>query len=62
MSRMYSSKNFRFQAYAYVDLINNGTIPRSMHMWKTKLPLQIKIFMWFVHWRVILTKDNLGWT
>uniref|UniRef100_A0A453BSX6 Reverse transcriptase zinc-binding domain-containing protein n=1 Tax=Aegilops tauschii subsp. strangulata TaxID=200361 RepID=A0A453BSX6_AEGTS len=26
---------------------------------KIKVPLRIKIFMWFVHKQVILTKDNL---
>uniref|UniRef100_A0A453SF10 Reverse transcriptase zinc-binding domain-containing protein n=1 Tax=Aegilops tauschii subsp. strangulata TaxID=200361 RepID=A0A453SF10_AEGTS len=43
----------------YVDLINYGPIPRSIHIWKVKVPLRIKIFMWFVHKQVILTKDNL---
>uniref|UniRef100_A0A453PKF1 Reverse transcriptase zinc-binding domain-containing protein n=1 Tax=Aegilops tauschii subsp. strangulata TaxID=200361 RepID=A0A453PKF1_AEGTS len=43
----------------YMDLINSGPIPRSIHIWKVKVPLRIKIFMWFVHKQVILTKDNL---
>ena len=43
----------------YLDLINSGPLPRSIHIWKIKVPLKIKIFMWFVHKRVILTKDNL---
>jgi len=43
----------------YLDLINSGPIPRSIHIWKVKVPLRIKIFMWFVHKQVILTKDNL---
>uniref|UniRef100_A0A453AJI4 Reverse transcriptase zinc-binding domain-containing protein n=1 Tax=Aegilops tauschii subsp. strangulata TaxID=200361 RepID=A0A453AJI4_AEGTS len=43
----------------YLDLINAGTVPRSIHIWKVKVPLRIKIFMWFVHKQVILTKDNL---
>ena len=43
----------------YVDLINSGPIPRSVHIWKVKVPLHIKIFMWFVHKQVMLTKDNL---
>ena len=49
----------------YLDLINSGTIPRSMHIWKVKMLLKIKVFMWFVHKQVILTKDNLAkrnWT
>ena len=43
----------------YLDLINSGPIPRLLHIWKVKVPLRIKIFMWFVHKQVILTKDNL---
>jgi hypothetical protein len=29
------------------------------YLWKMKVPLKIKIFMWFVHQKEILTKDNL---
>ena len=43
----------------YLDLINSDPIPRSIHIWRVKVPLRIKIFMWFVHKQVILTKDNL---
>ena len=32
--------------------------PRKF-IWKMKVPLKIKIFMWFIYRRVILTKDNL---
>jgi hypothetical protein len=34
---------------------------RNMHkyLWKMKVPLKINIFMWFVHRKEILTKDNL---
>ena len=49
----------------YVDIINSRIIPRSLHIWKVKVPLKIKVFMWFVHKQVILTKDNLAkrnWT
>ena len=42
----------------YMDLINTGTIPRTVHIWKVKVALKIKVFMWFVHKGVILTKDN----
>jgi hypothetical protein len=30
------------------------------HLWKIKVPLKIRIFMWFLHRRVLLTKDNLA--
>ena len=43
----------------YLELINSGSIPKSIHIWKLKVPLRIKFFMWFVHKQVILTKDNL---
>ena len=43
----------------YLDLIYSGPLSRSVHIWKIKVPLCIKIFMWFVHKGVILTKDNL---
>jgi hypothetical protein len=35
------------------------------YIWKMKVLLKIKIFMWFLHQKVILTKDNLAkrnWT
>ena len=44
----------------YLDIINTSVIPSSKHVWKVKVPLKIKVFMWFVHKRVILTKDNLA--
>ena len=43
----------------YLDLIGSGPIRKSVHIWKIEVPLRIKIFMWFVHKEVILTKDNL---
>uniref|UniRef100_A0A452XFK8 Reverse transcriptase zinc-binding domain-containing protein n=1 Tax=Aegilops tauschii subsp. strangulata TaxID=200361 RepID=A0A452XFK8_AEGTS len=49
----------------YVDVINSSLIPSSKHVWAVKVPLKIKVFMWFVHKQVILTKDNLtkrNWT
>mgnify|MGYP005837553273 CR=1 FL=1 len=44
----------------YTYLINARPIPRAMHIWKIKVPLKIKVFMWFVHKGVILSKDNLA--
>lgn len=43
----------------YMDLINSDRLSRSLHIWKIKVPLRIKIFMWFVQKGVVLTKDNL---
>jgi hypothetical protein len=31
----------------------------NKQLWKLKVPLKIKIFMWYLKKEVILTKDNL---
>ena len=60
------TKNGEFSVKSmYFDIINASVIPSSKHVWKVKVPLKIKVFMWFVHKQVILTKDNLAkrnWT
>jgi hypothetical protein len=43
----------------YLDLLNGNTNYLQKYLWKMKVPLKIKIFMWFVHRKEILTKDNL---
>ena len=43
----------------YLDVINSSSIPNSKHVWHVKVPLRVKMLMWFVHKQVILTKDNL---
>ena len=43
----------------YVDLLNEHTKYLRKYIWKMKVPLKIKIFMWFLHRKVILTKHNL---
>ena len=43
----------------YADLMDGNTRFLKMYLWKLKVPLKIKIFMWFLNRRVILTKDNL---
>uniref|UniRef100_A0A452XHY1 Reverse transcriptase zinc-binding domain-containing protein n=1 Tax=Aegilops tauschii subsp. strangulata TaxID=200361 RepID=A0A452XHY1_AEGTS len=54
------TKNGIFMVKSFcMDLINSYPLSRSLHIWKVKVPLRIKIFMWFVHKQVILTKDNL---
>jgi hypothetical protein len=44
----------------YLALINNGFVDTNRKMWKVRIPLKIKIFMWYVYKGVILTKDNLA--
>jgi hypothetical protein len=43
--------------YKYLSRHDYG--PNYKMIWKAKLPLKIKIFMWLVSQNVILTKDNL---
>ena len=43
----------------YEDSLNGNTVDLRKYIWKIKVPLKIRIFMWFLHRKVILTKDNL---
>jgi hypothetical protein len=43
----------------YLDLLHDDTKYMKKYVWKMKVPLKIKIFIWFRHRKVILTKDNL---
>jgi hypothetical protein len=44
----------------YLDLMNGHTPFLRKYLWKLKIPLKIKIFMWFLNSKVLLTKDNLA--
>jgi hypothetical protein len=44
----------------YLALINNGFANTNMRMWKVRIPLKIKIFMWYRYKGVVLTKYNLA--
>jgi hypothetical protein len=44
----------------YEDLMNDHTPFLRKYLWKLKISLKIKIFMWFLHNKVLLTKDNLA--
>jgi hypothetical protein len=49
----------------YADYMNGHTVFLKKYLWKIKVPLKIRIFMWFLYKKVILTKDNLAkrrWT
>ena len=49
----------------YRLLMNTPTLTHNMLLWKLKIPLKIKIFLWYLGRGVILTKENLakrGWT
>jgi hypothetical protein len=44
----------------YRALLGSEAIPYNNIIWKLKLPLKIKIFLWYLYKGVILTKDNLA--
>jgi hypothetical protein len=44
----------------YDDYMNGQTRFHKKYLWKLKVPLKIRIFMWFLYKKVILTKDNLA--
>ena len=44
----------------YLDLLNSHTRFPWKYIWRMKVPLKIKIFMWFLQRKVLLTKDNLA--
>jgi hypothetical protein len=43
----------------YKHLINQIAMHLNKLLWKFKLPIKIKIFIWFLIKGIILTKDNL---
>jgi hypothetical protein len=47
----------------YLDLLNDNTKYLRKYIWKMKVPLKIKVFLWFLHRKVILTKDmvKINW-
>jgi hypothetical protein len=51
-SGQFSTKSF------YLALQNYGSVPQKF-LWKIKIPLQIKTFIWLVFKKNILTKDVL---
>ena len=49
----------------YLHLIGRQPTFRHKFIWKLKIPLKIKIFLWYLQRGIILTKDNLAsknWT
>jgi hypothetical protein len=44
----------------YLTLINNGIANIHKQLWRVKIPLKIKIFMWYMKKAVVLMKDNLA--
>ena len=44
----------------YKAVLGVEAIPYNTLIWKLKLPLKIKVFLWYLYKGVILTKDNLA--
>jgi hypothetical protein len=53
------SKSFSVKAM-YNDLVIGNAPHLNLVTWKAKIPLKIKIFLWYLWKGVILTKDNLA--
>ena len=43
----------------YNDLMQSGKTPENCALWKLRLPLKVKIFLWYIQKGVTLTKDSL---
>jgi hypothetical protein len=44
----------------YLALVNNRIVDTNKVPWRLKVPMKIKIFMWYMYKEVVLTKDNLS--
>jgi hypothetical protein len=44
----------------YLDAIDTHPPFQHRKIWKWKIPLNIRIFLWFLQKGVVLTKDNLA--
>jgi hypothetical protein len=44
----------------YIALNITHALPFNMHTWSLKVPLKIKIFVWYLYKDVTLTNDNLA--
>jgi hypothetical protein len=43
----------------YIDYMDDHTKYLHKYLWKIKVLLKIKVFMWFLNKNILLTKDNL---
>jgi hypothetical protein len=44
----------------YLDILNGNIVYLRKYIWKIKVPLKIRIFMWFLDRKVTLTIDKLA--
>jgi hypothetical protein len=43
----------------YQAFIDTNSVPNNSYLWKIRIPLKIKVFIWLLYRDAILTKDNL---
>jgi hypothetical protein len=43
----------------YKALITDTRVRSHLGLWRMKIPLRIKVFLWYLKRSVVLTKDNL---
>jgi hypothetical protein len=43
----------------YQAMLDSDIIPHNIFLWKLKIPLKVKVFLWLLFRKVILIKDNL---
>jgi hypothetical protein len=59
-------KNGKFSVKSvYKNICSNGVDRSFKHLWKAKIPLKIKIWLWLIWHNAIATKDNMlrrGWS
>ena len=54
-------KSGQFSVHSmYTALLDETILPINKPLWKLKIPLKVKVFIWLLHCGVILTKDNLA--
>jgi hypothetical protein len=46
--------------YMYGHYMNGYTVFLKKYLWKLKVSVKLKIFMWLLYKKVLLTKDNLA--
>lgn len=44
----------------YLTLVHCDVLDINKGLWKIKAPLKVKIFLWYLCHRVVLTRDNLA--
>ena len=54
-------QNGKFTVKSMYDAMVHSDVPvDNRKLWKLKMPLRVKIFLWFLNRGVILTRDNLA--